>query len=128
LTFPFIGLFRYAKFPSKLIGFVLVLTNFPFTIIGQRALQWSGNHWKLWRRLTVGIGNWTVAIFFIRHGAFKNLNALNAFSKKLENLKAACALHFAWYNFCRVHSSLRVTPAVAAGVTTEVWPLTSLLV
>lgn len=51
----------------------------------------------------------------------------NAFSKKLENLKAACALHFAWYNFCRVHSSLRVTPAMAAGVTTEVWPLTSLL-
>jgi IS1 family transposase len=51
----------------------------------------------------------------------------NAFSKKLENLKAACALHFAWYDFCRVHSSLRVTPAMAAGVTTEVWPLTSLL-
>ncbi len=51
----------------------------------------------------------------------------NAFSKKLENLKAACALHFAWYNFCRVHSSLRVTPAMAAEVTTEVWPLTSLL-
>ena len=40
----------------------------------------------------------------------------NAFSKKLENLKAACALHFAWYNFCRVHSSLRVTPAMQAGM------------
>lgn len=51
----------------------------------------------------------------------------NAFSKKLENLKAACALHFAHYNFCRVHSSLRVTPAMAAGVTTEVWPLKALL-
>jgi len=51
----------------------------------------------------------------------------NAFSKKLENLKAACALHFAHYNFCRVHSSLRITPAMAAGLTTEVWPLTSLL-
>jgi IS1 family transposase len=51
----------------------------------------------------------------------------NAFSKKLENLKAACALHFAHYNFCRVHSSLRVTPAMAAGLTTEVWPLTTLL-
>jgi len=50
----------------------------------------------------------------------------NAFSKKLENLKAACALHFAWYNSCRVHSSLRVTPAMAAGVTQEVWPLESL--
>jgi len=51
----------------------------------------------------------------------------NAFSKKLENLKAACALHFAHYNFCRVHSSLRVTPAMAAGVTGEIWPLTALL-
>lgn len=52
----------------------------------------------------------------------------NAFSKRLENLKAACALHFAHYNFCRVHSSLRVTPAMAAGLTTEVWPLGVLLV
>jgi IS1 family transposase len=52
----------------------------------------------------------------------------NAFSKKLENLKAACALHFAHYNFCRVHGSLRVTPAMAAGVATEIWPLRALLV
>lgn len=52
----------------------------------------------------------------------------NAFSKKLENLKAACALHFAHYNFCRVHSSLRVTPAMAAGVSRDIWPLESLLV
>jgi IS1 family transposase len=51
----------------------------------------------------------------------------NAFSKKLANLKAACALHFAHYNFCRVHSSLRVTPAMAAGIANEIWPLTSLL-
>ena len=36
----------------------------------------------------------------------------NAFSKKLANLKAACALHFAYYNFCRVHQTLRVTPAM----------------
>jgi IS1 family transposase len=51
----------------------------------------------------------------------------NAFSKKLANLKAACALHFAHYNFCRVHSSLRVTPAMAAGIASEIWPLSSLL-
>jgi IS1 family transposase len=51
----------------------------------------------------------------------------NAFSKKLTNLKAACALHFAHYNFCRVHTSLRVTPAMAAGVSNEVWPLAWLL-
>jgi IS1 family transposase len=51
----------------------------------------------------------------------------NAFSKKLTNLKAACALHFAHYNFCRVHSSLRVTPAMAAGVSNQIWPLETLL-
>ncbi len=51
----------------------------------------------------------------------------NAFSKKLENLKAACALHFAHYNFCRVHQSLRVTPAMAAGIASEIWPLSQLL-
>jgi IS1 family transposase len=51
----------------------------------------------------------------------------NAFSKKLTNLKAACALHFAHYNFVRVHSTLRVTPAMAAGVTNEIWPLESLI-
>jgi IS1 family transposase len=51
----------------------------------------------------------------------------NAFSKKLENLKAACALHFCHYNFCRVHSSLRVTPAMAAGISNEIWPLSQLL-
>jgi hypothetical protein len=39
----------------------------------------------------------------------------NAFSKKLDNLIAALALHFAHYNFCRIHGSLRITPAMAAG-------------
>jgi IS1 family transposase len=51
----------------------------------------------------------------------------NAFSKKLENLKAACALHFAHYNFCRVHSSLRVTPAMAAGISSRIWNLGELI-
>jgi len=51
----------------------------------------------------------------------------NAFSKKLRHLKAACALHFAHYNFCRIHSSLRVTPAMAAGIANEVWSLQRLL-
>lgn len=41
----------------------------------------------------------------------------NAFSKKLANLKAALALHFTHYNFVRIHKTLRVTPAMAAGVT-----------
>ena len=45
----------------------------------------------------------------------------NAFSKKLENHKAAVALHFFHYNFMRIHSSLRVTPAMEARITNRVW-------
>ncbi len=51
----------------------------------------------------------------------------NAFSKKLANLKAALALHFAYYNFVRIHKTLRVTPAMAAGVTGRLWNLADLL-
>ncbi len=40
----------------------------------------------------------------------------NAFSKKVENHAAAVALHFMWYNFGRIHKTLRVTPAMEAGV------------
>jgi IS1 family transposase len=50
----------------------------------------------------------------------------NAFSKSLRNLKDALALHFAHYNFVRIHGSLRVTPAMAAGVTDRVWGLEEL--
>jgi hypothetical protein len=50
-----------------------------------------------------------------------------AFSKKLSHLKAAVALHFAYYNCCRVHSSLRVTPAMEAGLTDHVWKIEELL-
>jgi IS1 family transposase len=47
----------------------------------------------------------------------------NAFSKKLENHEHAVALHFMHYNFCRLHQTLRVTPAMAAGVTSRLWEL-----
>lgn len=51
----------------------------------------------------------------------------NAFSKKLENLEAAVALHFAHYNFVRIHKSLRVTPAMEAGVTNSLWTMEELV-
>jgi len=51
----------------------------------------------------------------------------NAFSKKLDNLKAACALHFAYYNFCRIHQTLRVTPAMQAGLADHAWRIAELL-
>jgi IS1 family transposase len=47
----------------------------------------------------------------------------NAFSKKLENHIHALALYFAFYNFCRIHKSLRMSPAMAAGITDRLWSL-----
>ncbi|MBI1179339.1 MAG: transposase [Alphaproteobacteria bacterium] len=51
----------------------------------------------------------------------------NGFSKKLENHKAAIALFVAHYNFCRVHESLRVTPAMQLGVTDHIWTIGELV-
>ena len=45
----------------------------------------------------------------------------NAFSKKLENHMHAISLYFMFYNFCKIHKTLRVTPAMAAGITNRVW-------
>jgi hypothetical protein len=50
----------------------------------------------------------------------------NAFSKKLENHAAAVALWFMYYNFCRVHSTLRVTPAMESGLSNHVWTIEEL--
>ena len=47
----------------------------------------------------------------------------NAFSKKIENLEYAVALHFMWYNFGRVHQTIKTTPANAAGVDAHRWSL-----
>jgi IS1 family transposase len=51
----------------------------------------------------------------------------NAFSKKLENHIAALALYFTYYNFCRVHQTLRVTPAMEAGIADHVWSVEELV-
>lgn len=51
----------------------------------------------------------------------------NGFSKRLRNLKAAVALHFAHYNFCRIHQTLRCTPAMAAGIEDSAWSVEELL-
>jgi IS1 family transposase/transposase-like protein len=51
----------------------------------------------------------------------------NGFSKKLVNLEAAVAIFMTWYNFCRVHQTLRVTPAMEAGITDHVWTVRDLL-
>jgi IS1 family transposase len=51
----------------------------------------------------------------------------NAFSKKVGNLIAAVALHYMHYNFCRIHQTLRITPAMEAGLTDHVWTIEELL-
>ncbi len=51
----------------------------------------------------------------------------NAFSKKAENHAHALALYFMWYNFVRIHKTLRVTPAMAAGVTDRLWEMADIV-
>jgi IS1 family transposase len=59
----------------------------------------------------------------MRMGIRRFTRLTNAFSKKVENHAYAVALHFMHYNFCRVHQSLRVTPAMEAGVSNHVWTI-----
>ena len=51
----------------------------------------------------------------------------NAFSKKIENFRAAIGLHFAYYNFVKRHGTLRMTPAMAAGITNDFWTVENLV-
>jgi hypothetical protein len=51
----------------------------------------------------------------------------NGFSKKLANHAAAIALHYMHYNFCRIHQTLRVAPAMAAGITNRLWTIADIV-
>ncbi len=51
----------------------------------------------------------------------------NAFSKKVDNHRHSVALHYMYYNFCRVHQTLRVTPAMQAGISDHIWSLDELV-
>jgi hypothetical protein len=59
----------------------------------------------------------------MRMGIRRFTRLTNAFSKKVENHAAAVALWFGYYNFCRVHQTLRVTPAMESGLSDHVWSL-----
>jgi IS1 family transposase len=63
----------------------------------------------------------------IRMGLRRFTRLTNAFSKKFENHCHAAAIYFAYYNFCRVHQTLRVTPAMEAGLTDHIWSLAELV-
>lgn len=49
------------------------------------------------------------------------------FQKKLENFKAAIALHFAYYNLVKIHKTIRMTPAMALGVSDKLWSIEDLV-
>jgi IS1 family transposase len=63
----------------------------------------------------------------MRMGIRRFTRLTNAFSKKIENHTAAVALHMVHYNFVRIHQTLRVTPAMAAGVTTKPWGIADIV-
>ena len=51
----------------------------------------------------------------------------NAFSKKIENHAHSVALHFTYYNFCRIHQTLKVTPAMEVGITDRLWEVSDIV-
>jgi len=63
----------------------------------------------------------------VRMGMRRMTRLSNAFSKKWEHLEAAYSLWFAYYNFCRVHKTLRVTPAMESGIAGHVWTIGELI-
>ena len=63
----------------------------------------------------------------MRMGMRRFTRLTNAFSKKLENHIAAIAIHCMYYNFVRIHQTLRVTPAMEAGVTNRLWSIEDLI-
>jgi IS1 family transposase len=63
----------------------------------------------------------------MRMGMRRFTRLTNGFSKKVQNLVAAVSLHFMYYNFCRIHQTLRVTPAMEAGVADHVWGIEEIL-
>jgi IS1 family transposase len=83
------------------------------------------------------MGNPVVDLISTSHGEKQNhtlrmhcrrLSRLtNAFSKKLENFKAAVALHYGYYNFVKAHTAIRCTPAMEAGITNSAWTVANLV-
>jgi IS1 family transposase len=95
----------------------------PPRLIGAEKITVSGNPDEA-RICTSHIerSNWTI------RGHLRRMTRLsNGFSQKRANLRAALALFFAYYNFCRMHGSIRMTPAMAAGITRKPWTMADLL-
>ncbi len=93
---------------------VRVLAAMPMRVTGKPKLDWISTSYIERQNLT------------IRMQLRRFTRLTNAFSKKFANLRAAIALHFAYYNFVRIHQTLRVTPAMAAQLTDHLWGLDEL--
>lgn len=95
----------------------------PPRLIGQEKITISGSPDE--DRVCTSLverGNWTL------RGHLRRFTRLsNGFSRKKENLRAALALYFAYYNFCRMHKTIRMIPAMAAGIARKPWSLDELL-
>ena len=91
----------------------------PPTCVGARKERWTGNpDSKHVNTSCVERQNLTMRM------SMRTLTRLtNAFSKRIDNHCHALALYFVWYNFVRIHTSLRVTPAMAAGVSDRLWEM-----
>jgi hypothetical protein len=72
---------------------------------------------------TAELGEWVAGSATMRMSMRRFTRLTNAFRKKVQNHAAAIALHYMHYNFCRIHKTLRVTPAMEAGLTDHVWTL-----
>jgi transposase-like protein/IS1 family transposase len=95
----------------------------PPRLIGQEKISISGKPDEA-RACTSHVerSNWTL------RGHLRRFTRLsNGFSRKKVNLRAALALYFAYYNFVRFHKSIRMTPAMAAGIARKPWTLADLL-
>jgi hypothetical protein len=80
------------------------------------------------QRLPTACNHWTAFLTVASPMGNRRFTRLtNAFSKKVENHEHMLALFFCYYNFCRIHQSLRVTPAMAAGVSNHVWELSDIV-
>ncbi|WP_338688964.1 IS1 family transposase [Bradyrhizobium sp. 26S5] len=95
----------------------------PAKCIGARKEPKSGN--PEWKHISTSYAERSNLTMRMHMRRFTRLT--NAFSKKVENHAAAIALHTMYYNFVRIHQTLKVTPAMAAGVTDKLWEMDDLV-
>jgi IS1 family transposase len=91
----------------------------PVECIGVQTQRIQGN--PIWEHISTSYAERQNLTMRMAMRRFTRLT--NAFSKKVANLQHAVSLHFMYYNFCRIHKTLRVTPAMEAGITRHVWDI-----